>query len=149
MKRSELPIWKTLESHQFDLMDFDLRQAFADDENRATRMALEVDGLFIDYSKHLATGKTLQHLLSLAESCGLKEAIEEMFTGVHINGTEDRAVLHTALRAPRDTELVVDGQDVIADVHAPLWRRRPSTPMWTTVFSSTTSPMWMRRISRL
>lgn len=120
MKRSELPIWKTLEIHQQELMDFDLREAFASDDNRAERMSLEADGLFFDYSKHLATGKTMQHLLSLADACGLKEAIEEMFTGVHINRTEDRAVLHTALRAPRDTELNVDGQDVIADVHAVL-----------------------------
>jgi len=117
MKRTELPEWQRLEDHQYELMEFGLRQAFADDPNRAERMSLEVDGLFIDYSKHLATGKTLQHLLSLAEACELKKAIDDMFAGEHINRTEDRAVLHTALRAPRGTELTVDGQDINTDVH--------------------------------
>jgi len=120
MKRTELPEWQRLEDHQYELMEFDLRRAFAEDPNRAARMSLEVDGLFVDYSKHLATGKTLQHLLSLAEACELRQAIDAMFAGEHINRTEDRAVLHTALRAPRGAELTVDGQDINADVHAVL-----------------------------
>ena len=94
-----------------------LRDRFAADENRAEALTLEADGLVVDVSKHLIDADVVAGLVALAEEAGVPERIEAMFTGEHINSTEDRAVLHTALRLPKGSELVVDGQDVVADVH--------------------------------
>ena len=94
-----------------------LRERFANDAGRAEAFTLEADGLIVDMSKHLIDADVVAGLVALAEAAGMPERIEAMFTGEHINSTEDRAVLHTALRLPKGSELVVDGQDVVADVH--------------------------------
>ena len=94
-----------------------LRERFASDAGRAEAFTLEADGLIVDMSKHLIDADVVAGLVALAEAAGMPERIEAMFTGEHINSTEDRAVLHTALRLPKGSELVVDGQDVVADVH--------------------------------
>ncbi len=111
-----------LEDHQRELADVHLRDLFAGDPARGTRLTAEATGLYLDYSKQRVTDRTLELLVRLAEESGLPERIDAMFRGEHINLTEDRAVLHTALRLPRDAELSVDGQDVVADVHAVLDR---------------------------
>jgi glucose-6-phosphate isomerase len=112
--------WKALQSHHDALAGRHLRQFFADDPDRGTRLVAEASDLFLDYSKHRVTDETLGLLMALVRAAGLAERIEEMFTGQHINVTEDRAVLHVALRMPRDVHLVVDGEDVVAEVHAVL-----------------------------
>ena len=94
-----------------------LRERFANDAGRAEAFTLEADGLIVDMSKHLIDADVVAGLVALAEAAGMPERIEAMFTGGHINSTEDRSVLHTALRLPKGSELVVDGQDVVADVH--------------------------------
>jgi len=99
-----------------------LRQLFAEDPERATRYRLEVADLRVDFSKQRITDEIVAALVALADAAGLDARREAMFTGEHINVTEDRAVLHTALRAPLGTELIVDGQDVVADVHEVLSR---------------------------
>ncbi len=100
-----------------DNAELDLRQAFADDPERARRFSRDVGDLHVDLSKNLINDDVLAALLRLAEQTGVAERRDAMFAGEHINVTEDRAVLHTALRLPRDASLVVDGQDVVADVH--------------------------------
>src|SRR4029453_11591982 len=100
----------------------DLREFFADDPGRGTELALTVGDLYIDYSKHRVTRETLKLLIDLARTAGLEQRRDAMFSGVHINTSEDRAVLHIALRLPRGEELIVDGQNVVADVHAVLDR---------------------------
>ncbi|TXK41289.1 glucose-6-phosphate isomerase [Nonomuraea sp. C10] len=112
--------WAALEKHHGELAGIHLRELFADDPGRAGRMTLTAGDLYLDYAKHRVTSETIGLLVRLAERAGLRERIEAMFTGEHINVSEDRAVLHTALRAPADAALVVDGQDVIGDVHAVL-----------------------------
>ncbi|GAA0951018.1 glucose-6-phosphate isomerase [Nonomuraea longicatena] len=112
--------WTALAKHHEEIADTHLRELFAEDPARAERMNVTADGLYLDYSKHRVTDETVRLLLRLAERAGLRERIEAMFTGEHINVSEDRAVLHTALRLPKSAELVVDGQDVVADVHAVL-----------------------------
>ncbi len=97
-----------------------LRERFAADPGRAEAFTLETDGLIVDMSKHLIDADVLAALVALAEAAGMPERIESMFTGEHINSTEDRAVLHTALRLPKGSDLTVDGQDVASDVHAVL-----------------------------
>ena len=99
-----------------------LRQLFADDPRRGERLAVEAAGLYLDYSKNRITDETLRLLLQLAQECGLRERIDAMFRGEKINVTEQRAVLHTALRAPKDERIVVDGVDVVPEVHAVLDR---------------------------
>jgi glucose-6-phosphate isomerase len=99
-----------------------LRQLFADDPARSERMTAEAAGLFLDYSKNRVTDETLGLLLRLAEESGLRARIDAMFEGKKINVTEDRAVLHVALRAPRGASIVVDGQNVVPEVHAVLDR---------------------------
>ena len=118
------PQWQQLEAHAAQLRRRSLRELFAEDPGRGARMAAEAAGLYLDFSKNLVTDETLRLLVDLAEACGLRDRTEAMFTGAHINTSEDRAVLHTALRMPRDTRLVVDGQDVVADVHEVLDRMR-------------------------
>ena len=115
---TQFAAWKALQAHYDEIKDAQLKDLFAKDPQRAQRYVIEFENnLYLDYSKNRITDKTVALLLQLAEEAGLKNAIEDMFNGVHINQTEDRAVLHTALRAPKDTQLVVDGQDVIKDVH--------------------------------
>ena len=112
--------WERVAAHHRDLAGAHLRDLFAADPERAAVMSATAGDLFIDYSKHRATPETIGLLLDLARSVALAPRIEGMFTGAHLNVTEDRAVLHTALRIPRGVSLVVDGQDVASDVHAVL-----------------------------
>lgn len=114
--------WQALQRHRDKIGETHLRQLFADDPARGTELALSLGDLYIDYSKHRVTRETLQLLLDLARTAGLEQRRDAMFSGAHINTSEDRAVLHTALRLPRDAELVVDGRNVVADVHAVLDR---------------------------
>jgi glucose-6-phosphate isomerase len=118
----QTPEWRALADHHAATRDLHLRDLFAADPDRATRCTADAAGLFLDYSKHRITAETLPLLVDLARAAGVEARREQMFSGVHVNETEDRAVLHTALRAPRDTVLTVDGQDVIDDVHAVLDR---------------------------
>ncbi|KAB2339518.1 glucose-6-phosphate isomerase [Actinomadura rudentiformis] len=112
--------WSALAEHHPTLAGTHLRELFAGDPGRADRMAVSAGDLYLDYSKHRVTDETMRLLLALAVRAGLRERIDAMFAGEHINVSEDRAVLHTALRLPRDARLNVDGQDVGADVHAVL-----------------------------
>ena len=116
------PAWAALEAHAQAMRQVHLRTLFADDPGRGERLTAEGAGLFLDYSKNRVTGETLALLLRLADEAGLAARIEAMFRGERINVTEDRAVLHVALRAPRDATLVVDGTDVVPEVHAVLDR---------------------------
>jgi glucose-6-phosphate isomerase len=118
------PEWAALEEHAADLTGRHLRELFAEDPGRGRRLTARAGDLYLDYSKHRVTDQTLRLLVALAERAGLRERIDAMFRGEHVNSTEDRAVLHVALRAPADRELVVDGQDVTRDVHAVLGRMR-------------------------
>ena len=113
----QTPEWRALLDHHASVRDRHLRDLFAEDPGRAERFAAEGAGLFLDYSKHRITDETVERLIALARAAGIEERRDAMFAGEHINTTEDRAVLHTALRAPADAPLVVDGQDVTADVH--------------------------------
>lgn len=113
------PAWETLTALKENLAP-DLRAWFAADPERATRLAFTAGDLYVDLSKNLVTDEVLLALTELADQVGLAERLEAMFTGEHINVTEDRAVLHTALRAPAGTELTVDGQNVVADVQETL-----------------------------
>lgn len=114
------PQWQALSKH-FDAMEGKhLRELFADDSQRGQQLTLEVDGLYLDYSKNRITGQTIELLVELAEACELPQRIGAMFAGEKINITEDRAVLHTALRAPRTATVTVDGVNVIPEVHAVL-----------------------------
>ena len=112
--------WKALEAHYLKVRGLHLRDLFADDPKRGERMTLEAAGLFLDYSKNRITDETLKLLLQLAEESGLRARIDAMFRGEKINVTENRAVLHVALRAPRGTSIVVDGENVVPQVHAVL-----------------------------
>jgi glucose-6-phosphate isomerase len=114
------PGWKALESHHQKVRELHLRQLFADDPKRGERLTTEAVGLYLDYSKNRITDETLKLLLQLAEECGLRARIDAMFRGEKINITETRAVLHVALRAPRGTAIVVDGENVVPQVHAVL-----------------------------
>ena len=111
------PEWQALNAHYQQLKELHLRQLFAADPTRGERLALEVHDLYCDYSKHRITDETLELLIRLAEACGLPQRIEAMFHGDQINLTEGRAVLHTALRAPRERSLIVNGVNVITEVH--------------------------------
>ena len=115
---TESPEWTALAEHQAAIAGRHLRELFAEDPGRADRMTVTAGDLFLDYSKHRATGETLALLAALAERAGLRARIDAMFGGEHINVSEDRAVLHTALRLPPGEALKVDGQDVAGDVHA-------------------------------
>jgi len=114
--------WKDLAAHYKKIRETHLRSLFADDPKRGELMTAEALGLYLDYSKNLITSKTLELLIRLAEESGLKERIDAMFRGDKINLTEKRAVLHTALRAPRDASIIVDGENVVPKVHAVLDR---------------------------
>ncbi|HEY2427285.1 MAG TPA: glucose-6-phosphate isomerase [Acidimicrobiales bacterium] len=116
------PAWDAVRAHHGELAGRHLRELFAADPDRGTRLTAEGVDLYLDYSKHRVTDGSIRLLLALAEEAGLAQRIEAMFSGAHINVTEDRAVLHVALRMPASERLVVDGQDVVADVHAVLDR---------------------------
>jgi len=116
-----------LETHAIDAEDWQLRGLFAADPQRFPALTVDAAGLFLDYSKNRLDARTLELLANLARERGVEAQRDAMFAGERINLTEHRAVLHTALRAPRTAELVVDGQDVIADVHAVLARVRTFT----------------------
>jgi glucose-6-phosphate isomerase len=114
------PAWKGLETHHRQVRDLHLRKLFADDSKRGERLTVEAVGIYFDYSKNRITDETLKLLLQLAEESGLRGRIDAMFRGEKINITENRAVLHVALRAPRGATIVVDGENVVPQVHAVL-----------------------------
>ncbi|WP_448851460.1 glucose-6-phosphate isomerase [Corynebacterium sp. 335C] len=116
--------WKALSDHVETIGATNLRELFAADPERAAKLTVDAAGLHVDLSKNLVDDATLQSLLDLAREAGVEDAREAMFSGAHINSTEDRAVLHTALRMPPEKDLEVDGQDVAADVHEVLGRMR-------------------------
>jgi glucose-6-phosphate isomerase len=114
------PAWQALQRHHDEIGEKHLRELFAEDPERGTQLTLTVGDLYIDYSKHRVTRETLQLLIDLARTAGLEQRRDAMFSGVHINTSENRAVLHIALRLPRGEELIVDGQNIVEDVHAEL-----------------------------
>ncbi|MGH3078863.1 MAG: glucose-6-phosphate isomerase, partial [Gaiellaceae bacterium] len=118
----ERPAWAALERHYAEIRETHLRELFAADPARGERLAAEGAGIYLDYSKNRVTDETLRLLLRLAEESGLRERTEAMFRGERINTTENRSALHVALRMPKGTPLVVDGRDVVADVHEVLDR---------------------------
>jgi glucose-6-phosphate isomerase len=119
---TERPAWKALEEHYRKIRDVHLRSLFADDPHRGERMAVEGADVYLDYSKNRITDATIRLLVNLAEECGLRQHIEAMFQGKKINTTENRAVLHVALRAPRSERIPVDGADAVSEVHGVLDR---------------------------
>jgi len=116
------PTWRALQSHYGRMHDVSLRQLFAEDARRGERFTAEAAGLYLDYSKHRMTDETLRLLFALAAEVGLRERIEAMFRGEKINSTEQRAVLHVALRAPRGETILVEGENVVPKVHEVLDR---------------------------
>ena len=116
------PAWQALLTHHKSVEPLHLRQIFADDPERGRELTVDVAELHLDYSKQRVTRETLRLLVDLAEAAGVPARRDAMLAGEHINTSEDRAVLHTALRLPREAELVVDDQDVVADVHGVLDR---------------------------
>jgi len=119
---TELPAWKALENHWRAIEGTHLRSLFGDDPARAQDMAIDAAGIYFDFSKNRITRDTLSLLIDLANQCGLAERIQAMFRGAQINRTEKRAVLHVALRAPREASIVVDGENVVPKVHEVLDR---------------------------
>jgi glucose-6-phosphate isomerase len=119
---TERPAWKALAAHHDAIRGVHLRTLFAEDPKRGERLTAEACGLYLDYSKHRVKDETLRLLVRLAEEAGLRARIDAMFRGEKINVTEQRAVLHVALRAPRDEHIAVDGKDVMPEVHAVLDR---------------------------
>ncbi|MFL6679763.1 MAG: glucose-6-phosphate isomerase, partial [Burkholderiaceae bacterium] len=114
--------WKALQDHCGKVARRHLRELFAEDDARGTRLTLEAAGLYLDYSKNRVTDKTMRLLVELARDCGLEKKIAAMFAGERINATEQRAVLHVALRAPRGQRILLDGVDVVPGVHEVLDR---------------------------
>jgi glucose-6-phosphate isomerase len=130
------PAWKALEAHFQKVRDLHLRQLFAEDQERGERFVVEGAGLYLDYSKNRITNETVSLLLQLADECGLRDKIDAMFRGDKINITENRAVLHVALRAPEGATITVDGQNVVPEVHAVLdkmaiFSERVRSGVWT------------------
>jgi glucose-6-phosphate isomerase len=115
-----LAAWAALETHAAEIMKLDLRQLFAQDAQRGERFAFEAAGIYFDYSKNRITEQTLKLLVALAREAGVKQRIDAMFAGEPINVSENRAVLHVALRAPRGASFLHDGRNVVPDVHAVL-----------------------------
>ena len=120
VRPTQLNAWKALEAHSRAIKEMHLRNLFADDPERGERLTAEAIGIYFDYSKHLITDETVRLLLQLAEESALRSRIDAMFRGEKINVTERRAVLHVALRAPKGQSIVVDGEDVVPQVHAVL-----------------------------
>jgi glucose-6-phosphate isomerase len=112
--------WKALEAHFQEVQKFHLRNLFADDPKRGERLTVEALGIFLDYSKNRVSDQSIKLLLQLAEESGLRARVDAMFGGEKINITEKRAVLHVALRVPRGASIVVDGENVVPQVHAVL-----------------------------
>ncbi|HLZ57749.1 MAG TPA: glucose-6-phosphate isomerase [Ktedonosporobacter sp.] len=117
---TDRPEWRTLEEHYKQVKDLHLRTLFTEDPKRGERFTLEAEDIYLDYSKNRITQETLRLLQELAKGAGLRERIDAMFSGEKINTTEQRAVLHVALRAPRDASILVDGENVVPAVHAVL-----------------------------
>src|SRR5262249_16778303 len=117
---TERKAWKALASHYEQVRELHLRDLFKEDPGRGERLTVEDVGLYLDYSKNRVTDDTLNLLGQLAEESGLRQRIDAMFNGEKINITENRAVLHVALRAPKGTSIFVDGKDVVPEVHAVL-----------------------------
>jgi glucose-6-phosphate isomerase len=117
---TETPAWRALQAHYEKIKDVHLRQLFADDSKRGERLTVEGAGLYLDYSKNHITDETIRLLLQLAKERGVAERRDAMFRGEKINSTEKRAVLHVALRAPKNTQIKVDGVDVVPEVHGVL-----------------------------
>src|SRR5438552_8768896 len=122
IKLTQPQAWNALAAHHQSVRELHLRQLFAEDPKRGERLTAEAVGLYLDYSKNRVTDETLALLLRLAEEAGLRQRIDAMFRGDKINVTENRPVLHVALRAPRATTIVVDGENVVDQVHAVLDR---------------------------
>lgn len=153
------PAWRALVAHQAGVRDLTLRELFAADPARGQQLTAEGPGVFLDYSKNRVTDETVRLLLRLAEESGLQERIAAMFRGDKINVSENRAVLHIALRAPRDASIVVDGHDVVPEVHAVLdkmaafanrvrggdWKGHTGKRIRNVINSS---PAWRRRPGR-
>ncbi|MBT8043048.1 MAG: glucose-6-phosphate isomerase, partial [Pontiella sp.] len=118
-KLTERSEWKALEAHYSGMKDVHLRDLFSD-AVRAGQFTLQAEDLLLDYSKNRISAETMEKLMALAESADLQKWIEAMFAGEKINATEDRAVLHVALRSPKDSVIEVDGENVIPAVHAVL-----------------------------
>jgi len=118
----ELPAWQALQAHAPAVRALHLRELFATDPQRAQRMTLDAVGIYLDYAKNRVTDETLRRLLALADGVGLRERIDAMFSGERINTTENRAVLHVALRAPRGADIRCDGMNVVPGVHEVLER---------------------------
>jgi glucose-6-phosphate isomerase len=114
------PAWQALQGHFAKIRDVQLKELFADDPKRGERLVIQDVGIYFDYSKNRVTDETIKLLIHLAKECGLQERIAAMFRGDKINITENRAVLHVALRAPKGLSIAVDGQDVVPEVHAVL-----------------------------
>jgi len=119
---TERPAWKALQAHYNQIHNRHLRTLFSEDPNRGERLKIEAAGLYFDYSKHRVTDETMRLLLALAEDRGLRARVDAMFRGDKINVTEKRAVLHVALRAPRGASILVDGKNVVPEVHEVLDR---------------------------
>jgi len=109
--------WIALEAHYRKIRGLHLRHLFANDPERGERMAIEAAGIYFDYSKHRITDETFKLLMQLAEEAGLRSRIDAMFRGDKINVTENRAVLHVALRTPKGKSVIVEGEDIIPRVH--------------------------------
>src|SRR5438105_11141040 len=125
MTRASVPLverraWKALAAHHEKIRELDLRRLFADDPKRGERFTAEAAGIYLDYSKNRINDETLKLLLHLAHESDLRGRIDAMFGGDKINVTENRAVLHVALRAPRGASILVDGKNVVPEVHAVL-----------------------------
>src|SRR4249919_2175955 len=118
----ERAAWKALEAHHAEIRDLHLRDLFAEDPARGERLTAAGAGLYLDYSKNRVTDETIRLLLGLAQESGLAERTAAMFRGDRINVSENRSVLHVALRMPKGTSLVVDGEDMVANVHEVLDR---------------------------
>jgi len=119
---TQRPSWKALAAHYRQIKHLNLRKLFADDPKRGARLAAEAAGVYLDYSKNRINDQTIKLLMQLAKESGLREKIDAMFSGEKINTTENRAVLHVALRAPKDETILVDGKNVVPEVHAVLDR---------------------------
>src|SRR6476620_10489608 len=118
--RGKRAVWRKLQDHYTTMQGLHLRNLFADDPARGERMTAEAAGVFLDYSKNRIDDETIRLLVELAEQSGLRARIDAMFRGDKINVTEGRAVLHVALRAPRGASILVDGKNVVPEVHAVL-----------------------------
>jgi len=117
---TETPEWRALAAHHEEVRELHLRDLFAADAERGERLTVDAEGVYLDYSKNRITDETVRLLLALAQAAGLRARIDAMFAGEKINVTEGRAVLHVALRAPKGASIIVDGQNVVPQVHAVL-----------------------------